>query len=80
VQARLVSREIRVDRGADAVRGAEGNIAVGAKRESTAGPARSGEPEHVRNLHARDPGEPRIAHPADHRVGRSGKAKAVRLR
>jgi hypothetical protein len=34
----------------------------------------------VRNLHAREPGDPRLARAVDHRVGRSGKAEAARLR
>ena len=80
VQARLLSREIRVGRGADAVSGPEGNTGVGVKRESTEGPARSLEPVHARKLHAREPGEPRIVRPADHRADRSGKAEAARLR
>jgi hypothetical protein len=35
---------------------------------------------HVRNLDAREPGDPMLARPADHRAGRSGKAEAARLR
>jgi hypothetical protein len=37
------------------------------------------EPWHVRNLHAREPGEPVPARLADHRAGRSGNAEAVIL-
>jgi len=37
------------------------------------------EPGHVRNLHAREPGEPVSARLADHRAGRSGNAEAVSL-
>ena len=44
------------------------------------GPRAVEEPRHARNLYAREPGDPRFAHPADLRVGRSGKAEAVRLR
>ena len=44
------------------------------------GPRAVGEPGHVRNLHAREPGDPTFAHPVDHWVGRSGNAEAVRLR
>jgi hypothetical protein len=44
------------------------------------GPRAVGEPGHVRNLHAREPGDPTLAHPVDHRVGRSGNAEAVILR
>jgi hypothetical protein len=35
---------------------------------------------HAWNLHAREPGGPVPARPADQRTGRSGKAKAPRLR
>ncbi len=38
------------------------------------------EPGHVRNLHAREPGESAPARPADLRAGRSGNAEAVILR
>jgi hypothetical protein len=44
------------------------------------GPRAVGEPVHVRNLHAREPGDPTIARPVDGRVGRSGNAEAVSLR
>ena len=44
------------------------------------GPRVVGEPGHVRNLHAREPGDPRSAHSIGHRVGRSGNAEAVILR
>jgi hypothetical protein len=37
------------------------------------------EPGHVRNLHAREPGEPVPARLADHRAARSGSAGAVIL-
>ena len=66
-------------RGAGAVQEAEGNIAGGAMREPLGDPARSWEPGHVRNLHAREPGEPVPARPADHRAGCSGNAEAVIL-
>ena len=45
----------------------------------TAGPRVVKEPGHVRNLHAREPGEPVSARPADHRAGRPGNAEAVML-
>jgi hypothetical protein len=35
------------------------------------GPRAVREPGHVRNLHAREPGDPTFARPADHRAGRS---------
>lgn len=44
------------------------------------GPRAVGEPWHVRNLHAREPGDPMLARPVDHWAGRSGNAEAVRLR
>ena len=43
------------------------------------GPRAVKEPGHVRNLHAREPGEPAPARLADHRAGRSGNAEAVIL-
>ena len=66
-------------RGADAVQEVEGNIVGGVIREPSAGPARSWEPGHVRNLHAREPGEPMPARPLGQRAGCSGNAKAVSL-
>jgi hypothetical protein len=36
------------------------------------GPRAVREPGHVRNLHAREPGDPTFARPADQRAGRSG--------
>jgi len=44
------------------------------------GPRAVGEPGHVRNLHAREPGDPMFVHPVDHWAGRSGNAEAVILR
>ena len=46
---------------------------------AVSGPRAVGEPGHVRNLHAREPGEPAPARLADHRAGRSGNAEAVIL-
>lgn len=43
------------------------------------GPRAVKEPGHVRNLHAREPGDPVPARPADHRAGRPGNVKAVIL-
>jgi hypothetical protein len=39
------------------------------------GPRVVGEPGHVRNLHAREPGDPTLARSVDHRVGRSGNTR-----
>jgi hypothetical protein len=44
------------------------------------GPRAVGERVHVRNLHAREPGDPTIARPVDGRAGRLGNAEAVSLR
>jgi hypothetical protein len=44
------------------------------------GPRAVEEPGHVRNLHAREPGDPTLAHPVDHRVGRSGNTEVASLR
>ena len=46
---------------------------------ASGGPRAVTEPGHVRNLHAREPGEPAPARLADHRAGRSGNAEAVIL-
>ena len=43
------------------------------------GPRAVKEPGHVRNLHAREPGEPVSVRPCDQRAGRPGNAKAVIL-
>jgi hypothetical protein len=43
------------------------------------GPRVVKEPGHVRNLHAREPGDPAPAHSCDQRVGRPGNAEAVIL-
>jgi hypothetical protein len=39
------------------------------------GPRAVGEPVHVRNLGAREPGEPTLARPCDQRAGRSGNTR-----
>jgi hypothetical protein len=53
---------------------------LAALARAVSGPRAVKEPGHVRNLHAREPGEPVPARPADHRAGRSGNAEAVILR
>jgi len=77
---RAIEPRNQILRGADAVQEAEGNIPGGAIASRLGDPARSWEPGHVRNLHAREPGEPAPARLADHRAGRSGNAEAVILR
>jgi hypothetical protein len=78
VQAGLLSRVMHVVRGADVVSSAEGNT-LGSGSASCPGPRAVEEPGHVRKLHAREPGDPVLARPDDHRVGRPGNAKAVSL-
>jgi hypothetical protein len=80
VQAGRLSREITLVRGADAVNLSGRPHRWQRHRELAADPARSGEPQHARNLHAREPGGPTIARPPDHGAGRSGKAEAISLR
>jgi hypothetical protein len=67
-------------RGAGTVQEVEGNTAGGVIGELPAGPARSWEPGHVRNLQAREPGEPMAARPPGQRAGRAGNAGVVSLR
>jgi hypothetical protein len=43
------------------------------------GPRAVGEPRHVRNLSAREPGDPTLVRPADHGSGRPGNVEAVSL-
>ena len=80
VQAGLLSREISKIRVPTLLLQAEGNIAGSANARAVSGPCAVGEPLHARNLHAREPGDPMLARPVDHRAGRSGKAKAAILR
>ena len=46
---------------------------------AVSGPCALKEPGHVRNLHAREPGDPAFARPAGQRACRSGNAEAVSL-
>src|SRR6266403_5841952 len=55
-------------------------ILPAALSRAVGGPRAVREPGHVRNLHAREPGDPMLARPVDHWVSRSGNAEAVRLR
>jgi hypothetical protein len=55
-------------------------ISVAALSRVVIGPRVVGEPVHVWSLQAREPGDPVVTRLVDHRAGRSGKAKAVRLR
>jgi hypothetical protein len=77
---RPLSPETVSDRGADAIPIWWKATSAAALSQAAAGPRGVKEPEHVRNLHAREPGDPRLARAVDHRVGRSGKAEAARLR
>ena len=52
---------------------------LAALSRATSGPRAVKEPGHVRNFHAREPGEPAPARLADHRAGRPGNAEAVIL-
>ena len=47
-------------------------------RELSSGPARSLEPGHARNLHAREQGDPMVARRVDRLPGRTGNAEAAR--
>jgi hypothetical protein len=62
-------------RGADAVTKVEGNTVGGVMRESLAGPARSENHGMHATLRTREPGDPTVAQPVDHRVGRSGNTR-----
>jgi len=66
-------------RGADAVKQVGRQHRWRRYARAVRGPRAVGEPVHVRNLHAREPGDPANARPADDRAGRSGNAKAVSL-
>src|SRR5712691_7084093 len=53
---------------------------LAALARAVSGPRAVIEPGHVRNLHAREPGEPVPARLPDQQAGRSGNAEAVILR
>jgi len=63
------------NRGADVVETAAGNTVGDVMRESSADPARSENQGMCVTLRTREPGDPTFAHPADHRVGRSGNTR-----
>ena len=67
-------------RGADAVYGSRKATLPVALSRVAGGPRAVRDPVHVRNLHAREPGEPVPARLPDQRAGRSGNAEAVILR
>src|SRR3954465_3123878 len=66
-------------RGADAVKQAGRQHRWWRYARAVRGPRAVGEPVHVWNLHAREPGGPTLARPGDDRAGRPGNAKAVSL-
>jgi hypothetical protein len=80
LQAGLLSREISVSgcRRCPNMRKATSQAASYAR--AVGGPRAVREPLHVGSLHAREPGDPTVARPADHGAGRSGKAEAASLR
>ena len=80
VQAGLLSREMGLVRGCRRCHDKRKAISSAALARAVVGPCAVGEPVHVRNLIAREPGGPAFARPADQRAGRSGNAEAVRLR
>ena len=66
-------------RGVDAVKQAGRQHRWWRYARDASGPRAVEEPVHVRNLHAREPGDPTLARPDDDRAGRSGNAEAVSL-
>ena len=48
---------------------------LAALSRAVSGPRAVKEPGHVRNLHAREPGDPTFARPVDHWAGRSGNTR-----
>jgi hypothetical protein len=78
VQAGLVSREINGIGVPTLSRKAEGHILGSVYRELSGDPARSMEPGHARNLHAREQGGPMVARRVDRRSGRARNAEAAR--
>ena len=65
-------------RGADAVTKGGRQHRRQRYRELSSGPARSLEPGHARNLHAREQGDPMVARRVDRLPGRTGNAEAAR--
>ena len=76
VQAGLLSREIRCFGVPTPWEWRKATSLVALSRAAS-GPRAVEEPVHVRNLLAREPGDPMPAPLADHQAGRSGKAEAV---
>ena len=79
MQAGLLSREMS-ESGVPTLSNERKATPLAALSRAAGGPRAVKEPGHVRNLHAREPGESRAARLADHRAGRSGNAEAVILR
>ena len=79
VQAGLLSREIRCFGVPTPWEWRKATSLVALSRAAS-GPRAVEEPVHVRNLLAREPGDPMFARLADHQAGRSGKAMAATAR
>jgi hypothetical protein len=73
---RAIEPRNQCNRGADAVLEAEGNTAGGVIA-SRGGPRAVREPGHVRNLRAREPGDPVLARLCGQQAGCLGNAEAV---
>jgi hypothetical protein len=80
LQAGLLSREISVSGCRRCPNERKATSQAASYARAVGGPRAVREPLHAGNLDAREPGDPTLARRADHAAGRSGKAKAARLR
>ena len=80
LQAGLLSREISVSGCRRCPNERKATSQTAPDPRAVGGPRAVREPLHAGSLHAREPGDPTLARPADHGAGRSGKAEAARLR